>query len=41
MFLEGEFLVQSCANEFAFNMGVMMAAVWGMTGMRVVEVRAG
>lgn len=38
MFLEGEFFTQSCANEFAFNMGVLMAAVWGMTGMRVVGV---
>ncbi|NRP31704.1 hypothetical protein XMV209_002972 [Aliiroseovarius sp. xm-v-209] len=38
MFLEGEFFKQSCANEFAFNMGVMMAAVWHLTGMRVVGV---
>ena len=35
MFLEGEFFKLSCANEFAFNMGVLMAAVWGMTGMIV------
>ena len=34
MFLEGEFFTQSCANEFAFNMGVLIAAVWAMTGMR-------
>lgn len=27
MFLEGEFFKQSCANEFAFNFGVMMAAI--------------
>jgi uncharacterized protein len=40
MFLEGEFFRQSCANEFAFNMGVMMAAVWHLTGMVVVEVDA-
>jgi hypothetical protein len=40
MFLEGEFFKQSCANEFAFNMGIMMAAVWHLTGMVVVEVDA-
>ena len=38
MFLEGEFFKQSCANEFAFNMGIMMAAVWHLTGMVVVRV---
>lgn len=38
MFLEGEFFKQSCANEFAFNFGVMMAAVWHLTGMVVVRV---
>jgi uncharacterized protein len=36
MFLEGEFFKQSCANEFAFNMGIMMAAVWHLTGMVAV-----
>ena len=36
MFLEGEFFKQSCANEFAFNMGVLMAAVCHLTGMVVV-----
>ncbi|CUH61534.1 radical SAM/SPASM domain-containing protein [Thalassobacter stenotrophicus] len=35
MFLEGEFFKQSCANEFAFNMGIWMAAVWHLTGMVV------
>lgn len=40
MFLEAEFLKQSCANEFAFNFGVMMAAVWHLTGMVVVGVEA-
>ena len=40
MFLEGEFFKQSCANEFAFNMGIMMAAVWHLTGMVVVGVDA-
>lgn len=40
MFLEGEFFKQSCANEFAFNMGIMMAAVWHLTGMLVVGVEA-
>ena len=38
MFLEGEFFKQSCANEFAFNMGIMMAAVLHLTGMVVVGV---
>ena len=37
MFLEGDFFKQSCANEFAFNFGVMMAAVWYLTGMVVVS----
>lgn len=35
MFLEGEFSKQSCGNEAAFNFGVMMAAVWHLTGMVV------
>lgn len=39
MFLEGEFFKQSCANEFAFNMGIMMAAVWHLAGMVVVWVK--
>ena len=38
MFLEGDFFKQSCANEFAFNMGIMMAAVSHLTGMVVVGV---
>ncbi len=38
MFLEGALFKQSCANEFAFNMGIMMAAVWHLTGMVVVKV---
>ena len=38
MFLEGEFFKQSCANEFSFNMGIMMAAVWHLTEMVVVGV---
>ena len=37
MFLEGDFFKQSCANEFAFNMGIMMAAVWHLTGMVVIS----
>ena len=40
MFLEGEFFKQICANEFAFNMGIMMAAVWHLTGMVVVNANA-
>ncbi|PVZ48662.1 radical SAM/SPASM domain-containing protein [Thalassobacter stenotrophicus] len=39
MFLEGEFFKQSCANEFAFNMGILMAAVWHLTGMVVREIK--
>lgn len=39
MFLEGEFFKQSCANEFAFNMGILMAAVWHLTGMVAREVK--
>jgi uncharacterized protein len=38
MFLVGEFFAQSFANEFAFNTGIMMAAVWHLTGMVVVGV---
>jgi uncharacterized protein len=41
MFLEGEFFKLSCANEFAFNMGIMMAAVWHLTGMVVVGLEGG
>ena len=40
MFLEGDFFAQSCANEFAFNFGIMIAAVWQLTGMVVVGVVA-
>ena len=40
MFLEGEFFKQSCANEFAFNMGVLMAAAWHLTGMVMVGARS-
>ena len=39
MFLEGDFFAQSCANEFAFNFGIMIAAVWHLTGMVVREVK--
>jgi uncharacterized protein len=38
MFLEGDFFKQSCTNEFAFNMGIMMAAVWHLTRMVVIGV---
>ena len=38
MFLEGDFLAQSCANEFAFNFGIIMAAGWQLTAMVVVVV---
>ncbi|MCL7407343.1 hypothetical protein MWN63_15290 [Paradonghicola geojensis] len=43
MFLEGEFFKQSCANEFAFNMGIMMAAIWHLTVMvmRTIELTVG
>ena len=33
MFLEGELFKQSCTNEFAFNMGIITAAVWHLIGM--------
>jgi uncharacterized protein len=39
MFLDGEFFTQSCANEFAFSFGVLMAAVWHLTGAVVVGCR--
>lgn len=41
MFREGKFFKQCCANEFAFNMGIMLAAVWHLTGMVVVGVKGG
>jgi uncharacterized protein len=40
MFLEGKFFEQSCSNEFAFNFGVMMAAVWYLTGMVVARAKS-
>ena len=39
MFLEGEFFKQSCANEFAFNMAVLMAAIWHLSGGVLKEFR--
>ncbi len=36
MFLEGDLFAQSCTNEFALNFGILMAAVWHLTGMVVV-----
>jgi len=38
MFLEGDFFAQSGANEFDFNMGIMTAAIWHLTGMVVVRI---
>lgn len=40
MFLEGDFFEQSCKNEFAFNMGILMGAIYHLTGMALVEVEA-
>jgi uncharacterized protein len=40
MFLEGEFFKQSCANEFAFNFGIFMAAIFHLTGAVVIGVTA-
>lgn len=37
MFLEGDFFKQSWTNEFAFNIGIMMAAVWHLTRKIVVS----
>ena len=38
MFLEAEFFKQGCANEFALNMVIMMAAVWHLRAMVVAWV---
>ena len=39
IFLGKIFFKQSCANEFAFNIGIIMAMVWHLTGMVVREVK--
>ena len=40
MFLESEFFSQRCPNEFVFNMGIMIAEFWHLTGMAVFRAAA-
>jgi uncharacterized protein len=38
MFLEGEFFAQSCRNEYAYNLGILRAALYHLTGLMLVRV---
>jgi uncharacterized protein len=38
MYLEGEAFEAACANEFAYNMALMMAGLWSLTGKLPVAV---
>jgi len=38
MFLEGEFFVQSCRNEYAYNLGILRAVLFHLTGLMLVRV---
>ena len=38
MFLEGEFFAQSCRNEYAYNLGILRAAFYHLTGLMLVRV---
>ncbi len=38
MFLEGEFFAQSCRNEYAYNLGILRAALYHPTGLMLVRV---
>lgn len=40
MFLDGALFEQNCANEFAFNFGILRAALWHLTGCLLVGVEA-
>ena len=40
MFLDGALFEQNCANEFAFNFGILRAALWHLTGSLLVGVEA-
>lgn len=38
MFLEGEFFAQSCRNEYAYNLGMLRAALYHLTGLMLARV---
>lgn len=38
MFLEGAAFDQACANEYAYNMALLMAGIWSLTGRVPVAV---
>ncbi len=38
MFLEGELFAQSCRNEYAYNLGVLRAAFYHLTGLMLARV---
>ena len=38
MFLEGEFFAQSCRNEYAYNLGILRAAIYHLTGLMLARV---
>ncbi len=40
MFLEGEFFTQSCRNEYAYNLGILRAALYHLTGLMLARVES-
>ena len=38
MFLEGECFAQSCRNEYAYNLGILRAALYHLTGLMLARV---
>jgi len=38
MFLEGEFFAQSCRNEYAYNLGILRAVLYHLTGLMLARV---
>jgi uncharacterized protein len=40
MFLEGEFFAQSCSNEYAYNLGILRAALYHLTGLMLARVES-
>jgi uncharacterized protein len=38
MFLEGEFFAQSCRNEYAYNLGILRAALYHLTALILARV---
>ncbi len=38
MFLEGEFFAQSCRNEYAYNLGILRATLYHLTGLMLAQV---